>query len=169
MAEKISLDKESIKSIIKSAHFSLQIWSNNRTYNSDLHKDDDSLSRLKEKLKHLAIGTIMEIVPNAYDKLACEAVEDDPDESILSMEEFMLRVFFLSVGYFSVATELRILSNTLCKGKREEDRKNSHEFKESMVYHLIAIIIASLFIPYECRYIVDILASYSKHYSCNLE
>jgi hypothetical protein len=38
-----------------------------------------------------------------------------------------------------------------------------------MVYHLIAIIIASLFIPYECRYIVDILASYSKHYSCNLE
>ena len=38
-----------------------------------------------------------------------------------------------------------------------------------MVYHLIAIIIASLFIPYECRYILDILASYSKHYSCNLE
>jgi hypothetical protein len=71
MAEKISLDKESIKSITKSAHFSLQIWSNNRTFNSDLHKEDDSLSRLKEKLKHLAIGTIMEIVPNAYDKLAC--------------------------------------------------------------------------------------------------
>jgi hypothetical protein len=38
-----------------------------------------------------------------------------------------------------------------------------------MVYHLIAIIIAALYIPYECRYIVDILASYSKHYSCNLE
>lgn len=60
-----------MKAITKSAHFSLQIWSNNRTFNSDIHKEDDPNSKLKERLKHLAIGTIMEIVPNAYDKIAC--------------------------------------------------------------------------------------------------
>lgn len=37
-----------------------------------------------------------------------------------------------------------------------------------MSYHLLAVIVAALFVPYDLKYLTEILTSYEKHYNTSL-
>ena len=73
----------------------------------------------------------------------------------------------MALGYFTISTELRLIA-TKKYGKREQDKINSQEYKESELYHLLSIIIASACIPFEILYIKHVLSSYSNHYGNDL-
>ena len=52
---------------------------------------------------------------------------------------------------FSKATELRLKSFEMYK-KSPEERKTSKEYKLSINYHLLSIMMIALYIPYNLKY-----------------
>ena len=52
--------------------------------------------------------------------------------------------------------------------KNMEERKFSREYKLSVNYHLLAVIMVALFVPYQVKYLNEILLSYEKHYGVSL-
>lgn len=73
----------------------------------------------------------------------------------------------LSACFFSRATELRLKAVELFR-KNLEERKYCREYRLSVSYHLLAVIVAALFVPYDLKYLAEILTSYEKHYSTSL-
>ena len=57
----------------------------------------------------------------------------------------MLKVFYVSICYFAIATELRLLANE--KNLEEEEKRNSIEYKKSQIYHLQSIYLVAMFLP----------------------
>lgn len=77
------------------------------------------------------------------------------------------KIILLSTCLFSKATELRLKSVEMFR-KNLEERKFCREYKLSINYHLLAVIVAALFVPYNVKYLNEILLSYEKHYSTSL-
>lgn len=77
------------------------------------------------------------------------------------------KMILLSTCFFSKATELRLKSVEIYK-KNMEERKFSREYKLSVNYHLLAVIMVALFVPYQVKYLNEILLSYEKHYGVSL-
>jgi hypothetical protein len=107
---------------------------------------------------------VVEIVPMKY-----ETTESVGRERREGEREFHVhnKIILLSTCFFSRATELRLKSIEMFK-KNPEERKFSREYKLSINFHLLAIIVVASFIPYNLRYLTEILLSYQKHYSTNL-
>lgn len=76
------------------------------------------------------------------------------------------KAFYISICYFAIATELRLLSSE--KYITESERKNCLEFKKSQIYHLNSIHIAALFSPCESMYLDHIMKSFKNHYDMDL-
>jgi hypothetical protein len=55
----------------------------------------------------------------------------------------------------------------MCR-KCPDERKLTREYKLSINYHLLAVITVALFLPYELKYLSEILMSYEKHYGSSL-
>ena len=72
----------------------------------------------------------------------------------------MERSVLVSMSYFTIATELRLLA---CKDE-VEGKEESQERIESECYHLLAIVVMLHFVPFDLLYLQHILASYETHY-----
>lgn len=73
----------------------------------------------------------------------------------------------LTVGYFTIATELRLISAEKYRNC-EEKQKKSNEYIESQIYHIIALIITSIYVPYDMIYMRHLFTSFSNHYQGHL-
>lgn len=97
-------------------------------------------------------------------------VEDMIQKSSLKEEvsypNKIYKVFYISICYFAIATELRLLSSD--KYITDAERKNCFEFKKSQIYHLNSIHIAALFSPCESMYLDHIMKSFKNHYDVDL-
>ena len=78
------------------------------------------------------------------------------------------RAIHTSMAYFTVATELRLISAS--KYALDDDvRKSSLEYKESKVYHLISIMLVAKFLPFKSVFYDHAIYSFKNHYAINLE
>lgn len=78
------------------------------------------------------------------------------------------RAIHTSMAYFTVATELRLISAS--KYALDDDvRKSSEEYRESKVYHLISIMLVARFLPFKSVFYDHAIYSFKNHYAINLE
>lgn len=76
----------------------------------------------------------------------------------------MEKAILLSMGYFTMATELRLLF----REGEEEEGEGEWKWDESECYHLLAIIAVVHFVPFDLAYLQSILQSYTTHYQRQL-
>lgn len=67
------------------------------------------------------------------------------------------------MGYFQIATEYRLVAEEKYKIDAH-NKQNSEEFKLSNLYHILAIILIAINIPYNLIFMEQILSSYEHHY-----
>lgn len=73
----------------------------------------------------------------------------------------------LCVGYFTIATELRLIGSEKMKGSKV-DKSGIKEHKESEIYHLITLIITSVYVPFDMLLMRHIVTSFNNHYNNDL-
>jgi hypothetical protein len=159
---------EMSKNMLKCTHFSLQILEENKKRRHDYCTTEDK--EYCEYLANYSIGNIVEIMPMRFDSSEIGLVSMLKDKASRDTDrEFHPhnKIILLSTCFFSKATELRLKSVELFR-KNLEERKFCREYKLSINYHLLAVIVAALFIPYNLKYLTEILTSYEKHYSTSL-
>ena len=71
------------------------------------------------------------------------------------------------MAHFTVATELRLISSSKYS-LDEEERRNSEEFKESKLFHLLALIIVSRYMPGKSVFFTHAVTSFKNHYGVDL-
>ena len=102
----------------------------------------------------LNIGNIMYLSALNYEDLD---LDTDPKYELLR-DAILEKLVMLTVAYFSLATELRFLSND------KTNNKTNGEF-----YHSKAVEFASLFLPVSCPIVKHYILSYYKHYGNDME
>lgn len=85
-------------------------------------------------------------------------------ESYLSILQLVL---ILCVGYFTIATELRLIGTEKMKGSKVE-KGAVKEHRESEIYHLITLIITSVYVPFDMLLMRHIVTSFNNHYNNDL-
>jgi hypothetical protein len=143
--------------VYQAAKFYLRQWK--------LQKDNkDRVDRnyvLEEEFKNYSIGNAMQINPMTYKEFQERDTKNYTSKMILE------KVLLIALGYFTISTELRLIASKKV-GKKEGEKSNSTEFKESEIYHLLSIIIAAACIPFEILYMKHVLSSYGNHYGGDL-
>lgn len=88
----------------------------------------------------------------------------------ISKRVLLEKVIYMSISYFTIATELRFVEIDKAKlaGRNDKDI-DTNEFKMSELYHLKAIEIACKNITCSSPYINHLITSYHKHYNQNLD
>jgi hypothetical protein len=82
----------------------------------------------------------------------------------------LLKIIYLSISYFTIATEFRFVEIEKAKLNGTSDKDiRTEEFKISELYHLKAIEIACKYITCPSPYINHLITSYHKHYNQNLD
>lgn len=142
-----------VNSLLETAKQCMGIWKNRCAF------PNFQLRGLVERLKDYSIGNVMQMEP-----LAMAAGEQDVWEE-LGWEKVLERVVVMSMSYFTMATELRLLAMRL--GGKEQARGLS-EFRESQCYHLIAIVLLLFYLPFDLLYLSHILTSFQNHYDIDL-
>ena len=102
----------------------------------------------------LNIGNIMYLSALNYEDLD---LDSDPKYELLR-DAILEKVVMLTVAYFCIATELRLLS------KNKNNKKINGEF-----FHHRAVEFASLFLPVSCPIVKHYILSYYKHYGQDME
>jgi hypothetical protein len=156
------------KNLLKSTHFSLQILEENKRGRHDYCASEDA--DYCEHLLNYSIGNIVEIVPLKFNSSEIGLVSVMKDKASREVDrEFHIhnKIILLSTCFFSRATELRLKSVEIYK-KNLEERKFSREYRLSINYHLLAVVMVALFVPYNVKYLTEILLSYEKHYGTSL-
>ncbi|CAD8110216.1 unnamed protein product [Paramecium sonneborni] len=139
----------------------LKLVSQNEEYRSLL-----GIQNLAEWIKNFNIGSIMHMAPQIYEEFTQfgEMIYE------LAKRQLLEKVIYLSISYFTIATELRFVE--LEKAKQhgvKDDKLDTEEFKLSELYHLKSIEIACRNITYQSPYISHLITSYHKHYNINLD
>ena len=83
----------------------------------------------------------------------------------ISFIQKIYKVIYISIAFFTIATELRLIS---VQNYPESSKKESKEYRKSELYHLNAIILAAKYIPCETKYLTHILKSFTAHYNIDL-
>jgi hypothetical protein len=157
----------------------LYYWRNNPE-NNEKHlrkelkvqpKEDDFRSLLgvqnvREWIENFNIGSIMHMEPLAYEEFQSYG------EMIYEISKRVLleKVIYLSISYFTIATEFRFIEIEKAKqqGITDKDIK-TEEFRLSELYHLKAIEMACKHISCSSPYINHLITSYHKHYNQSLD
>ena len=81
--------------------------------------------------------------------------------------EIARKVLYIAAGYFSIGTELRLISakSQLNIG----DFRESKEFKLSELHHLFCIYLVLKHLPGRSLFLTQLLTSYNNHYNVDLE
>ncbi|CAD8199241.1 unnamed protein product [Paramecium pentaurelia] len=145
----------------KSIRKELKLVTQNEEYRSLL-----GIQNLAEWIKNFNIGSIMHMAPQIYEDFTQfgEMIFE------LAKRQLLEKVIYLSISYFTIATELRFVE--LEKAKQhgvKDDKIDTEEFKLSELYHLKSIEIACRHIIYQSPYISHLITSYHKHYNINLD
>ena len=84
------------------------------------------------------------------------------NNSPFSFQFLFTNALLLSTGYFTLATELRLQAakEEIVEGERFQNKL----YKESEVYHLISIIIISVYVPIQILYLKQLVTSYENYY-----
>ncbi|CAD8105326.1 unnamed protein product [Paramecium sonneborni] len=138
-----------------------KLISQNEEYRSLL-----GIQNLADWIKNFNIGSIMHMAPQIYEEFTQfgEIIYE------LAKRQLLEKVIYLSISYFTIATELRFVE--LEKAKQhgiKDDKIDTEEFKLSELYHLKSIEIACRNITYQSPYISHLITSYHKHYNINLD
>ena len=105
-------------------------------------------------IKLLNIGNIMYLSALNYEDLD---LDSDPKYELLR-DAILEKVVMLTVAYFCIATELRLLS------PNKNNKKINGEF-----YHYLAVEFSSLFLPVSCPIVKHYIFSYYKHYGQDMD
>ena len=105
-------------------------------------------------IKLLNIGNIMYLSALNYEDLD---LDSDPKYELLR-DAILEKVVMLTVAYFCIATELRLLS------PNKSNKKINGEF-----YHYLAVEFSSLFLPVSCPIVKHYIFSYYKHYGQDMD
>ena len=79
-----------------------------------------------------------------------------------SFQFLFSNAIMLSTSYFILATELRLQAAK--EELKEGERFKNKNYKESEVYHLIAIIIMAVYVPTDMMYLKHMVTSYENYY-----
>ena len=105
-------------------------------------------------IKLLNIGNIMYLSALNYEDLD---LDSDPKYELLR-DAILEKVVMLTVAYFCIATELRLLS------PNKNNKKINGEY-----YHYLAVEFSSLFLPVSCPIVKHYIFSYYKHYGQDMD
>ena len=105
-------------------------------------------------IKLLNIGNIMYLSALNYEDLD---LDSDPKYELLR-DAILEKVVMLTVAYFCIATELRLLS------PNKNNKNINGEF-----YHFKAVEFSSLFLPVSCPIVKHYIFSYYKHYGQDMD
>ena len=84
----------------------------------------------------------------------------------ISKRVLLEKVIYLSISYFTIATEIRFIEIEKAKQQGISDKDiKTDEFKLSEIYHLKAIEIACKHVMCSSPYINHLITSYHKHYN----
>ncbi|KAM3136860.1 hypothetical protein pb186bvf_011119 [Paramecium bursaria] len=181
MANQHDLDSMAVneKQLLREAKKQLYFWRNNPE-NNEKHlrkelklqgKEDDyrsilGVQNVQEWIENFNIGSIMHMQPQTHDEFS------QYGEMIYEISKRVLleKIIYLSISYFTIATELRFVELDKAKQMGVSDSDiQTEEFKLSEFYHLKAIEIACKNISCSSPYINHLITSYHKHYNQNLE
>ncbi|KRW98821.1 hypothetical protein PPERSA_10592 [Pseudocohnilembus persalinus] len=109
------------------------------------------------------IGTIMHMNPVLYKDFTYFG--DILYE--ISKRNILEKVIYLSICYFTIATEIRFLEIDKIQGPTQLQQQEG--FKRSEIYHLKSIEIVCKYIVSKSPYINHLITSYHKHYNQSLE
>ena len=115
-------------------------------FGNSLKKDD--------WIQLLNIGNIMYLSALNYDDLD---LDSDPKYELLR-DAILEKVVMLTVAYFCIATELRLLSTN------KNNKKLNGEY-----FHYKAVEFSSLFLPVSCPIVKHYILSYYKHYGQDMD
>ncbi|CAK85603.1 unnamed protein product (macronuclear) [Paramecium tetraurelia] len=163
--------------ILREAKKQLYFWKNNPK-NNEKHirkelnlntKEDDyrsilGVQNVEEWIQSFNISYIMHMAPLIYSEITQQG------EMLYEISKRLLleKIIYLSISYFTIATELRFIE--LEKAKQQGIKEiNTEEFKLSELYHLKAIEIACKHIACSSQYINHLITTYHKHYNSNLD
>jgi hypothetical protein len=85
----------------------------------------------------------------------------------LSSRGKLFRVVHIAMAHFTVATELRLISASKY-ALDENQRKLSQEFKESKIYHLMALVLLGRYLPCKSVFFDHSVNSFRNHYGIDL-
>ncbi|CAD8183154.1 unnamed protein product [Paramecium octaurelia] len=163
--------------ILREAKKQLYFWKNNPK-NNEKHirkelnlnnKEDDyrsilGVQNVEEWIQSFNISYIMHMAPLIQSEITQQG------EMLYEISKRLLleKIIYLSISYFTIATELRFIE--LEKAKQQGIKEiNTEEFKLSELYHLKAIEIACKHIACSSQYINHLITTYHKHYNSNLD
>ncbi|CAD8170855.1 unnamed protein product [Paramecium octaurelia] len=163
--------------ILREAKKQLYFWRTNPE-NNEKHirkelkldqKEDDyrsilGVQNVQEWIQTFNIGFIMHMTPQIYKDFSSQG------EMLYEISKRLLleKIIYLSISYFTIATELRFIELDKAKQQGIKDI-NTDEFKLSELYHLKAVEIACKNITCSSPYINHLITSYHKHYNSNLD
>ncbi|EGR31517.1 hypothetical protein IMG5_107360 [Ichthyophthirius multifiliis] len=174
---------------LRQSRKSIYFWKNNPNNNeknmrAELQtpiKDSENESRSilgirnsYQWIEQFNIGSIMHMVQIQYDSF----IYFDDIIYELSKKQLIEKMLFLSICYFTIATEIRFIeldkyknqnndnNNTL---EKQQIKINSEQYRQSETYHLKSIEIVCLAITCQSPYINHLINSYHKHYNSQLE
>lgn len=117
-------------------------------------------SDVEEHFKNFSIGDVMQVEPIEFGGKTKEINAE------LEKLSFIRKAFYVSISYYAIATELRLLAAS-CSLSDEKMLKK--ENRKSKVYHLNAISIAVDHVPCVTEYLEYILKSFKNNYQIDLD
>ena len=132
----------------------MKSFSNNITLISNIRNIFGNSIKKDDWIKLLNIGNIMYLSALNYEDLD---LDSDPKYELLR-DAILEKVVMLTVAYFCIATELRLLSPD------KNNKKINGEY-----YHYLAVEFSSLFLPVSCPIVKHYIFSYYKHYGQDMD
>ena len=135
-------------------NFEINNYNSNNTLINNIRNIFGNSIKKDDWLKLLNIGNIMYLSALNYEDLD---LDSDPKYELLR-DAILEKVVMLTVAYFCIATELRLLS------PNKNDKKINGEY-----YHYLAVEFSSLFLPVSCPIVKHYIFSYYKHYGQDMD
>ena len=132
----------------------MKTFTKNNTLISNIRTIFGNSIKKDDWLKLLNIGNIMYLSALNYEDLD---LDSDPKYELLR-DAILEKVVMLTVAYFCIATELRLLS------PNKSNKKINGEY-----YHYLAVEFSSLFLPVSCPIVKHYIFSYYKHYGQDMD
>ena len=132
----------------------IKTFSKNNTLINNIRNIFGNSIKKDDWIKLLNIGNIMYLSALNYEDLD---LDSDPKYELLR-DAILEKVVMLTVAYFCIATELRLLS------PNKNNKKINGEY-----FHYLAVEFSSLFLPVSCPIVKHYIFSYYKHYGQDLD
>ena len=132
----------------------MKIYNKNKTLINNIRNIFGNSIKKDDWIKLLNIGNIMYLSALNYEDLD---LDSDPKYELLR-DAILEKVVMLTVAYFCIATELRLLS------PNKTDKKINGEY-----FHFLAVEFSSLFLPVSCPIVKHYIFSYYKHYGQDMD